>query len=58
MIFETLRTNNNCGELQSRLEKVEAKLGKIEQEVGSRLDNHHKTIESIPKSTSAVELAE
>ena len=57
MIFETVKVNNNRGELQSRLEKVEAKLDKIVQEVvGSRLDNHSKTIESIPSSASAVEV--
>ena len=50
MIFETVKVNNNRGELQSRLEKVEAKLDKIVQEVGSRLDNHSKTIESQMRS--------
>jgi len=56
MIFETVKANNARGELESRLEKVEAKLDKIVQEVGSRLDNQNKTIESIPNSASAVEV--
>jgi len=56
IIFEAVKANNARGELQSRLEKVEAKLDKIVQEVGSRLDNHSKTIESIPSSASAVEV--
>jgi len=37
------------------LKKVEAKLDKFVQEVGSGLEIHRKTIESIPNSVSAVE---
>ena len=55
MVFETAKTNSDCNELHSRLEKVEAKLDKIVQEVGSKLENHSKTIESISNSASAVE---
>ena len=47
MIFETARVNSNCNDLHSRLEKVDAKLDKIVHEVGSRLENHSKAVESI-----------
>ena len=43
-------------DLNSRLEEVEAKLDRIVQEVGSKLENHSKSIESIPSSASAVEV--
>ena len=56
MIFEIAKAKNDSNEIQSRIEKVEAKLDKIVQEVGSKLENHSKTIESIPSSTSAVEV--
>ena len=55
MVFETAKANSDCNELHSRLEKVEAKLDKIVQEVGSKFENHSKTIESIPNNAPAVE---
>ena len=56
MVFETAKANSDCKELHSRLEKVETKLDKIVPEVGSKLENHSKTIESILNSASAVEV--
>jgi len=56
MIFKIAKAKNDNNEIQSRIEKVEAKLDKIVQEVGSKLENHSKTIESIPSSASAVEV--
>ena len=56
MILKTARVNSDCNEVHSRLEKFEAKLDKMVQEVGSRLENHSKAIESIPNSVSAVEV--
>jgi len=56
MIFEIVKAKNDSYEIQSRIEKVEAKLDKIVQEVGSKLKNYNKTIESIPSSASAVEV--
>ena len=56
MVFEITKANSDCNELHSRLKKVEAKLDKIVQEGGSKLENHSKTIKSIPNSASAVEV--
>ena len=55
MIFKSVKAINNQNELASRLEKVEAKLNEIVQEVGSKLENHSKTIQSLPSNASAVE---
>ena len=56
MIFEIAKAKNDSYEIQSRIEKVEAKPDKIVQEIGSKLENHSKIIKSLPSSTSAVEV--
>jgi len=53
MILKCVKATDNHDDLYSRLEKVEAKLDGIVQEVGSQLQNHNK---SIPSNTSEVEV--
>ena len=47
--------NHDDQAYSSRLDKVEVKLDEIVHKVGSELENHNKTIQSLPNNTSVVE---
>ena len=55
LILKSVEVVDNHDDLSSRLDKVEVKLDEIIHKVGSELENHNKTIQSLPNNTSAVE---
>ena len=55
MIFKSTKDTENHDDFDAKLEKVEAKLDEIVPKVGSKLESHTKTMQSLPSSSSAVE---
>jgi len=55
LIFKSMKDTDNDDDFDARLEKVEAKLDEIVLKVGSELESHTKTMQSLPSSNSAVE---